>query len=390
MNLLWVTDKYLDVSIDRITWIEPTKILSTKHRVTLVAPSTVSSKNDFGLNNRYIPFKVIPFNKLGHLILHCRLFFFTAYFLFIQKPDLILFHSSMCLTLLPLLLLKKIGFTDARFVLDVRTFPLGLSSRLVKTIYELSVHLSKYFCDGVTVITPFMRTSVSKQYHINPDRIGIWTSGVAVNHFHPGKIPTGEKHVLKTRLNIRNQFIILYHGVLSPDRGLQNCIQAMVDVTTKQQNILLILIGEGPAKNILCKMVVDLNLSKYVRIEGPISYEKMPLYVDLADVGILPFPKDLWWRVSSPIKLMEYLALSKPVIVTDIEAHRDVLSDRPFAFYIQSNRPVDIASGILQAYRRRKRFPSIGKQGRALVEKNHTWKAQVSRLETYLDTVVNK
>ena len=111
----------------------------------------------------------------------------------------------------------------------------------------------------------------------------------------------------------------------------------------------------------------------------------MPAYVALSDVGLLPFPNLMWWRVSSPIKLMEYMAMRKPVIVTDIEAHREVLGEREMAIYVKDNQPESLAEGIMQAYHKRKTLKNPGRQARQLVESRYTWKKQAEKLALFLE-----
>ena len=110
----------------------------------------------------------------------------------------------------------------------------------------------------------------------------------------------------------------------------------------------------------------------------------------MADVGILPFPELMWWRVSCPLKLMEYLAMEKPVIVTDIEAHRHVLDGIHCGLFISSNRPADIAQGILKMYQNREQLGTIGKEGRIRVQDKYTWEAQTIKLEKYLYSIIKK
>jgi glycosyltransferase involved in cell wall biosynthesis len=161
-----------------------------------------------------------------------------------------------------------------------------------------------------------------------------------------------------------------------------------MDIISKSHDdIVLLFVGQGKARIMLEKLVEKLGLHEQVLITGPVNYEDIPNYLAFANVGILPFPPLLWWRVSSPIKLMEYLAMAKPVIVTDIEAHRDVLRDCPAGTFITSNKPEEIAQGILKVYRSHK-LHVFEKKGRELVRRKYTWDIQVSHLEKYLRSII--
>jgi len=58
---------------------------------------------------------------------------------------------------------------------------------------------------------------------------------------------------------------------------------------------------------------------------NPISHEQIADYINLADICIVPLLRIFWWEISSPLKLMEYLAMEKPIVVSDIKTHLDVI-----------------------------------------------------------------
>ena len=89
-------------------------------------------------------------------------------------------------------------------------------------------------------------------------------------------------------------------------------------------------------------------------------------------------------RSSSPLKLMEYLAVAKPVIVTRIEAFTEALRGSVAGIFIEDNRPASIAAAIRHAYEHRARLPDRGRSGRQVVEGRFTWDRQAAVLEAYL------
>ena len=135
----------------------------------------------------------------------------------------------------------------------------------------------------------------------------------------------------------------------------------------------------------LTGMATGMNLDSHMLIHGPVAQQEVPRYVRYADAGILAFPDHEWWNVQSPLKLFEYLAMAKPVIVTDIPMNKSVVGDSPCAFLIRDNSPEQIAAGIRQAIADRASLTARGVAGRALVEKEYTWSAQAHKIIRYLD-----
>jgi glycosyltransferase involved in cell wall biosynthesis len=180
-------------------------------------------------------------------------------------------------------------------------------------------------------------------------KIGHFETGVNFEIFNPGK-----SSIIRDSLKLNNHFVVIYHGVLSPNRGLQNTIKAIAICKRHIPNIIFMMVGSGAGENELINLTKELRLQKNVLFTGAVPFEKVPNYIISADVGIIPLPAIDWWNVSSPIKLKEYLAMQLPVIVTDIPAHRFVVEKTGGATLIRNHEPQTIAKAIREFYQNRK------------------------------------
>ena len=178
--------------------------------------------------------------------------------------------------------------------------------------------------------------------------IGYFQTGVNFRMFDPVK-----SNSLRTSLGLKGRFIVFYHGVLSPNRGLQNSVKAIHFCKQKIPNILFMIVGTGSAEKELVNITKELDLEENVLFTGGVPFNEIPNYITTADVGIIPLPGIDWWNVSSPIKLKEYLAMQLPVIATDITAHRLVIKKTGGATLIENNEPKNIAEAILAFHENR-------------------------------------
>ena len=101
-----------------------------------------------------------------------------------------------------------------------------------------------------------------------------------------------------------------------------------------------------------------------------------------ADCGILPFPDIDWWRVSSPLKLMEYIALNLKIVATDIVAHNYVKSIFTGIEIAKDNSPQILADAISKVFDREN-----SKFDFDLIEKNISWNAQANSLIKYINSL---
>jgi glycosyltransferase involved in cell wall biosynthesis len=386
VKVIWIVKKNIDKAQDSATWIEMTKSLTNRGHVVLLLTTFASEKPTFGMDKKIKYINSGKTKYLNSLIFDTNLLIHLFYYVFIMKPDIVILDYKTSFVAFPFIILRKFNLVSTKFVLDIRTLPVNILHkfhRLYERLFDFSVIYSKICLDGLTVITLYLREFISRKYHIRNKKIGVWTSGVSLSLFN-------KKSTVKIRLpfDIDNKFIIIYHGGLGRLRGLQNTVLAIDLLKNRYPNIVLVLLGDGVGKEELKAIIKDKKLGQNVYIINTVPYEKVASYIAYCDVGIVPLPNLIGWRVSSPLKLMEYLAMEKPVIVTDIEAHRDVIGGSNSGFFIESNTSEEIARGILLSYEKKANLKEMGKRGRKLVEAKYTWERQGKLFEAYLFDVL--
>lgn len=269
------------------------------------------------------------------------------------KYDVILFgvHSTHLI-----FLLRFIFFLTSHkviLVLDIRSVPVDLNkdirSRIELFRYNLSLKIADFFCDGITCITPMLGNTIKPRLNKLREKLGYFQTGVNFKLFDPSKSISQRK-----ALKLDHKFILLYHGVLSPNRGLQSVIRAVALCKQNIPNILFMIVGTGAGELELKKITKELELEQNILFTGAVSFEQIPDFIKSADVGIIPLPAIEWWNVSSPIKLKEYLAMQLPVIATDIPAHRLVVENTGGANLIKSHDIKHIAEAVITFYNSRK------------------------------------
>lgn len=383
MKILWIAQRDLQKDLNVSTWIEMSRSLARRNNVvTLVALSTSKQKycrSIPGLTIKEI--KVIDQFPLVAIMFHVQVLVKSFFWLFAMRPDVIMTHPITAIFLLPTILISKIFRLKIKFILDVRTLPIrfkNLNDLIKNNLVSFSIWIGKYFYHGVTVITPSLQRIVYERFHLDLTKTGIWMSGVNVDFFHPGN------EMIQPGGKAERKMIVMYHGALAENRGILETIEAMKDVKNKIPGIKLAILGKGLGLEKMIKLVDQLDLKEFVQFYAPVAYEKIPDYIARADIGIIPLPDERCWQVSSPLKLFEYLAMAKPVILSPIEAHSSVLNGCPAAIFLKSTSPTDISDGILSAYAMRASFKQIGMKGREFIQDRYTWDVQARNLETFI------
>ena len=259
------------------------------------------------------------------------------------KSDVVMFGFQAA-HLIPLAWLFRMGKNKPRLIMDIRTVPVdvrsGIKGKIELWRYRLSLRIANWFCDGVTVITPMLGETVRPYLRRLKNKMGVWTSGVCLEHFER----SGSD--MRNELGLEGKQVLLYHGVLSPNRGLQNALYAFDSLKDEFPYLHFLFVGDGDGRNELEQISEKLNLNDRVIFTGKVPYTKVSEYIRSANLAILPFPNITWWAVSSPIKLMEYLATGISIVATNIDAHRWVVEQTGGALLAEDDKPDSLAKSI--------------------------------------------
>jgi len=279
--------------------------------------------------------------------------------------------------LMPLAALSRGTRIKKKFVMDIRTIPVdvspGLDGRIEILRYNLSIWLADKYCDGLTAITPMLASTLQSKLKRLKQKIGIWTSGVNLRHF------TRDGEDRRKKLGLSGKRVLLYHGILSPNRGIQNVIRALDLLRDEFPDLIFLIVGDGPGRSEFEDLVRTLKLTKKVQFVGRVPYSDIANYVRCADLAVLPFPDIEWWAVSSPIKLMEYLAVGIPIVATDIEAHRFVVEKTGGVVLAKNEQPESLERALRKALKIRMESVNLDK-----LQQTISWTSQARELEVFL------
>jgi L-malate glycosyltransferase len=113
---------------------------------------------------------------------------------------------------------------------------------------------------------------------------------------------------------LSGKFIIGYVGRLLPEKNIACVIRALKQLP---DNCHFLVLGNGPEKNTLTRLVAELGLSERVTFIPAVAYQDIPLYMNLFSVLVLPSITTRAWKEQFGRVLPEAMACQTPVIGSD-------------------------------------------------------------------------
>jgi alpha-maltose-1-phosphate synthase len=160
---------------------------------------------------------------------------------------------------------------------------------------------------------------------VNPDRVCKIDPGVDTNLFSPG---AGGR----THFGIgEEEFVILFVGWLLPRKGLDFLLLALRelihDSDLAKTRVRLLVVGSGPGRDRIEKLMARLELAENVTLAGSLPYSRMPVAFRSADVFVLPSIATPEWQEQFGMSLIEAMACGVPVVSTLSGAIPEVVED---------------------------------------------------------------
>lgn len=172
-----------------------------------------------------------------------------------------------------------------------------------------------------------------------------------------------------------------YVGVIAEQDGVDLLIRAMGNVVNdySRTDIRAVIIGDGPSKTELEELTTALGLSQQVEFKGFQSGENLLNLLCQVDIGVCPDPYNAYNDKCTMNKVLEYMALSIPVVQFDLTEGRVSACDA--AIYAgRENDPMRLANAIIQLADDEGLRLDMGAKGRTRMEDTLEWRHQVPQL----------
>jgi len=194
------------------------------------------------------------------------------------------------------------------------------------------------------------------EYNVPPERISIMSNGVDLSLFN-----------ISRKKNPRK---VVFAGAMYYHRGLDVLLEAIPKIIKKIPDVKFVLLGSGNELEKLKVIVLEKNLEGSVEFKGWIDRERIPQNISDASIGIGPLRLTDVTSRALPIKVLEYMAVSLPIIAQKGTLPNDVLIDKKNGYFIDGTE--DLAEKISSLLNEPDKINQMGDQSRLMVQ-NFSW-----------------
>jgi len=208
------------------------------------------------------------------------------------------------------------------------------------------------------------------------------SKGVDVNRFNP----MVSDRSTRRRWSLENANVVFALDRHTQWCGFENLIAAAAQVCRVRKDTVFLVGGDGPLKPFLERLAGDLRIRRKVIFTGPIPRSEVPGYYAACDVFVAPSLIE-----ESTTTIIEAMATGKPVIASDIEGLRELVTDRINGFLVPPKSVRLLADRMLYLLENPKEAMEMGLKGRKTVERSFSLDDRVRRLiQIFEETIRSK
>jgi glycosyltransferase involved in cell wall biosynthesis len=205
-----------------------------------------------------------------------------------------------------------------------------------------------------------------------PEKVYVVRSGPSLERL---KIVPPDEALKKGR-----RHLVGYVGVMGRQEGIDLLLQSVRHIVyeRKRTDVHFGLVGGGTSLQEMKDLAAALGVADYVTFTGRAPDAEMLAMLNTADVCVNPDVANEMNDISTMNKIMEYMALGKPIVQFDLTEGR--FSARDASLYAKKNDVEDFAGKILQLLDAPEKRAAMGAFGRRRVVEELEWRFEAPKL----------
>lgn len=234
------------------------------------------------------------------------------------------------------------------------------------------------------VLSESARDWLRKEMCVDSTTIDVIVNGIDSRKFIPS---SGQE--IRDKLGLSSEAVVVgYLGTFWDWQGVLEIVRSAAQVVPKMPHVHYLMVGEGPAWSDSQQLVEKFGLSDSFIFTGSVDPSLAPRYLAAMDIFMLARPRMLLNELAIPLKLLEAMAMELAVIVTDLPALTEVVTDNVNGV-VANPDTTSIAMATERLVRNESLRHRLGEMARKMVIEKYSWGFAASQLLQTYTTVLN-
>ncbi|CBT75628.1 putative group 1 glycosyl transferase [Glutamicibacter arilaitensis Re117] len=185
----------------------------------------------------------------------------------------------------------------------------------------------------------------------------------------------------------------IYVGTVSslvPYEGLSTVVEAIAKLASEHSNLRLLIVGDGTDRENLIRLAKTLGIESRCEFPGRVAREVAHLYHASLNAFVVPRVDSAVTRSVTPLKPVEAMASSVPVLASNLPALSELITDGESGHLIAAEDVSEWAEAIEKLILNPENAELMGKSGREFVLANRTWDQNAHHIVEVYERVINK
>ncbi len=239
---------------------------------------------------------------------------------------------------------------------------------------RLARRSERWICSNSTrtiVVTGVMRDILASS-GVPREHMVVVTNGVNPQKFHPGVSAQG----VARRYGLEGKIVVGFVGWFRKWHGLETLVEVFRDAHLAELGVRLLLVGDGPARPEIERLVGAHDLGHAVVLTGPVPHDEIPAHIAVMDVAVQPSAPEY----ACPMKIVEYMAMAKCIVAPDQPNIREIVQDAQNGLLFPPGDPTALARALLRVIRDRDQRLSLGRSAlETVASKGFLWTRNADR-----------
>ena len=309
----------------------------------------------------------------------------------VQRPDVVIATSPPLVAAIPGWVAARVRRHPAPFVFEIRdlwpesaitTGVLSPRSPITRALYGLE----RWACrtaERINVLTPAFSEDLIARRLASPAKIWMVPNGADLALFHPAP----RENWVREKFGWGSKFVIMYTGA----HGRANALHQLLETARllrDRDDIVLAFVGDGPERQALEARAAEMRLAN-VTFCGAQAKQRMPDFINAADVGAAVLQNNPTFRTVYPNKVFDYMACERPVLLAIDGVARELVCDQAMAgIFAEPEDPQALAGAIRDLHRDPHLAASLGRAGRKWVLANASRETLAQKYLDHLASLV--